>query len=81
MERILELREKQGLSYEQIGHILSMRRGTILNAYTRYTIRGYHRDNRADNGRANPHVKIGPELRRQLLDRGLLQEWNGLNLD
>jgi len=72
MERIIELREKQGLSYEKIGHILSVRRDTILKAYTRYTVRGYHRDNRADNGRVNPRRKIGPELRLQLLDRDLL---------
>ena len=63
MERILHLRDDQGLSYRKIGKILTVRHDTIFKAYTRYTIRGgVHRDDRAHNGRNNPRHKIRPEL-------------------
>jgi hypothetical protein len=37
-------------------------------------------DNRINNGRNNPRAKIGDDLRRQLLDRDLLQQSSGYNL-
>ena len=74
MDRILKLRNNEGLSYRQIGKILTVRPDTIYKAVIRYTKRcGIHRDERANNGRNNPRHKIGPELQRQLLDRTLLQ--------
>ena len=82
IERIAKLRNEHGLSYRKIGKILTVRHDTVFRAYARYIVRGgVHRDERAGNGRNNPLHKIGPKLSKQLLDRNLLQEWNGLNLE
>ena len=37
-------------------------------------------DNRINNGRKNPRHKIGADLRLRMLDRNLLQQWSGFNL-
>jgi hypothetical protein len=58
-----------------------MKPETVFQALKRYNKRGEFIDNRINNGRNNPRQKIGDELRRRLLDRNLLQQWSGYNLE
>lgn len=60
---------------------MTLKPETIYYALKRYNNRGEFVDNRIHNGRNNPRHKIGADLRRQLLDRDLLQKWSGYSLE
>ena len=82
MKRILHLRHDQKQSLSQIGKALTMNPQTVWLALKKHKIRGEFVDRRIHNGRENnPKRKISAELKRQLLDRELLQQWSGYNLE
>ena len=80
MEKFLHYRNDLKMSYPQIGRELRVNSSTVFTAVKRYRERGVHFDNRAHNGQNNPRAKITPAMQSRMLDRSLLQEWSGLNL-
>ena len=81
LEKALELRNEHKMSYSKIAKAMTMHVSSIFYALKRYAARGKHIDNRTLNEwKNNPKRKITPELRRRMLDRGLLQTWSGYNL-
>ena len=59
---------------------MTIKPATVHAALKRYAARGEHCDMRQFNGRSNPQRKISNELKEQLLNRTLLQQWSGFNL-
>ena len=81
LREMLRLRQEQNLSYEKIGLLLRLEKTTVFQALKRYERRGQVlRDDRANNGQNNTRRKIFPDMAEKLLDRTLLQQWSGLNL-
>ena len=80
IDQCLELRNRHNLTFREIGRRLTLNPQSVFMALKRLRLRGSHVDQRQHNGRNNPSHKINEQLKQRLLDRDLLQQWSGLNL-